>query len=49
MELRGKYQYFTEANMTRLREAGYDKPFTALEDGVTDYVQGYLHAADRYR
>ncbi|EKV27091.1 ADP-L-glycero-D-manno-heptose-6-epimerase [Caenispirillum salinarum AK4] len=49
VELRGKYQYFTQADVTRLRDAGYDKPFTSLEDGVTDYVQGFLHAADRYK
>lgn len=38
MNIRDKYQYFTEANMTKLREAGYDEPFTSLEDGVKDYV-----------
>ena len=35
-DIRDKYQYFTEANMTKLREAGYDKEFTSLEDGVMD-------------
>jgi ADP-L-glycero-D-manno-heptose 6-epimerase len=40
--LRGKYQYFTEAKTERLRAAGYKKPFTSLEDGVREYVQGYL-------
>ncbi len=48
-ELRGKYQYFTEARMDRLRQAGYDKPFTALEHGVATYVRDYLAAADHYR
>jgi ADP-L-glycero-D-manno-heptose 6-epimerase len=49
MEIRDKYQYFTEARMERLRAAGYDKPATSLEDGVRDYVQAYLTAADPYR
>jgi len=41
-DIRDKYQYFTEANMSKLRTAGYDKPFTSLEDGVEDYVRNYL-------
>ena len=41
-DIRDKYQYFTEADMSKLIAAGYDKPFTSLEDGVTDYVQHYL-------
>jgi ADP-L-glycero-D-manno-heptose 6-epimerase len=40
--LRGKYQYFTQASMTKMRAAGYTKPFTSLEDGIRDYVQNYL-------
>jgi ADP-L-glycero-D-manno-heptose 6-epimerase len=48
-EMRDTYQYFTEARMQRLRAAGYDKPATSLEDGVRDYVQTYLAAADPYR
>jgi ADP-L-glycero-D-manno-heptose 6-epimerase len=40
--LRGKYQYFTEAKMNKLRDAGYTKPFHSLEDGVADYVEAYL-------
>lgn len=40
--LRGKYQYFTQAETTKLRRAGYDRPFTSLEDGVADYVQTHL-------
>lgn len=47
--LRGKYQYFTEARMERLRAVGYAKPFTSLEDGVADYVRGYLATDDPYR
>jgi len=46
--LRGKYQYFTEAKMARLRGAGYGTPFFSLEDGVADYVRQYLAATDRY-
>lgn len=41
-DIREKYQYFTEANMNKLRSIGYDADFTSLEDGVKDYVQGYL-------
>jgi len=40
--LRGKYQYFTQAQMARMRAAGYSAPFTPLEDGVKEYVTGYL-------
>jgi ADP-L-glycero-D-manno-heptose 6-epimerase len=42
--LQGKYQYHTQADLTKLRAAGYDAGFTALEDGVTEYVQNYLMA-----
>lgn len=41
-DIRDKYQYFTEASMTKLRSIGYDKAFISLEDGVRDYVQNYL-------
>ena len=41
-DIRDKYQYFTEANMNKLRAAGYDKPFSTLEEGVQDYVANYL-------
>ena len=47
--IRDKYQYFTEARMDRLRGAGYDKPFTPLEDGIADYVARYLSQPDPYR
>ncbi|MBT4907403.1 MAG: hypothetical protein HON62_11015 [Rhodospirillaceae bacterium] len=46
--IRGQYQYFTEAGMDRLRDAGYDQPFTSLEDGVRSYVQDYLATNDPY-
>lgn len=41
-DLRDKYQYFTEANMSKLRRAGYTEPFATLEEGIADYVQHYL-------
>jgi len=46
--IRDKYQYFTEAKMVRLRAAGYDKPFTELEDGVGRYVRDFLSQPDPY-
>ena len=47
-DLQGKYQYFTEAVMIKLRAAGYLQAFKSLEDGVKDYVQNYLMQADPY-
>jgi len=47
--LRGKYQYYTCARMDRLREAGYDRPSTSLEDGVGRYVTCFLAQPDPYR
>jgi ADP-L-glycero-D-manno-heptose 6-epimerase len=47
--IRDRYQYFTEARMARLRAAGYDRPFTTLEDGVRRYLRDYLASADPYR
>lgn len=44
--LQGKYQYFTEAPMAKLLAAGYQRPFTSLEDGVRDYVASYLAAPE---
>lgn len=46
--LRDKYQYFTQAKMDRLRAAGYDKPFTTLEEGVRRYVQDFLSQEDPF-
>ena len=46
--LRGKYQYFTEAKMDKLRQAGYSKPFYSLEDGVENYVKEYLMKDEVY-
>ena len=42
IDIRDKYQYFTEANMAKLKSIGYDKPFCTLEEGVEDYVKNYL-------
>jgi len=47
--LRPNYQYFTKAEMSRLQQAGYTKPATALEDAVRIYVQDFLMKPDRYR
>lgn len=47
-ELRGKYQYYTQADLSRLRAAGYKAPMTSLEEGVRQYVQEYLNAEDSY-
>jgi ADP-L-glycero-D-manno-heptose 6-epimerase len=48
-DIREKYQYFTEARMERLRDAGFDRPFTSLEDGAIRYVQEFLATSDPYR
>ncbi len=48
-EIRDRYQYFTEADMRKLRAAGYDRPFASVEDGVADYVERYLATDDPYR
>lgn len=42
VDIRDKYQYFTEAKMEKLRAAGYNAPFYSLEEGVADYVRNYL-------
>ncbi len=47
-DIRDKYQYFTEANMQKLRAAGYALPFYTLEAGVDDYVRNYLRTAHYY-
>jgi ADP-L-glycero-D-manno-heptose 6-epimerase len=41
-DIRDKYQYFTEADMQKLRSIGFSKPFHSLEEGVEDYVKNYL-------
>lgn len=47
-DIRDKYQYFTEANMEKLKSVGYDKSFSTLEEGVSDYVKNYLIPNKRY-
>jgi len=41
-DIRDKYQYFTEAKMEKLRSTGYTRPFYSLEEGIEEYVQGFL-------
>ncbi len=49
IEIRDKYQYFTQAEMSKLRGAGYNAPFTELEAGVDEYVKGFLSSEDGYK
>ena len=46
--IREHYQYFTKANITRLRDAGYNKKFTSLEEGVSQYISNFLETTDPY-
>jgi ADP-L-glycero-D-manno-heptose 6-epimerase len=46
--IRPNYQYYTEADLSKLRAAGYDREITSLEDGIDDYVSNYLHTDDPY-
>ena len=48
LDIRDKYQYFTEANMDKLRAAGYKDAFYSLEEGVGDYVRNYLAGGEYY-
>jgi ADP-L-glycero-D-manno-heptose 6-epimerase len=47
-DLKGKYQYFTEAKIKKLKDAGYTKPFLTIEEGVKDYAINYLTKSDAY-
>jgi len=47
-DIRDKYQYFTEANMAKLKSIGFTQEFTSLEDGVEDYVKNYLSSNSYY-
>jgi ADP-L-glycero-D-manno-heptose 6-epimerase len=47
--IRDSYQYFTQSDVDRLRSAGYNGGFTALEDAVETYVKGFLDRPDRFR
>ena len=46
--LRGKYQDFTQADISKIRNAGYKKPITDISDAVTDYISNYLNTPDPY-
>lgn len=41
-DIRGKYQYFTQANLSKIRNAGYDKKIMDVNQGVNDYIKNYL-------
>ena len=41
-DIRDKYQYYTQANMDKLKAIGFTRPFTPLEEGIDDYVKNYL-------
>ena len=47
-DIRDKYQYFTEANMEKLKSIGYSIPFHTLEEGISDYVKNYLSTEKYY-
>jgi len=47
-DIRDKYQYYTEANMSKLKSAGYAREFTSLEVGIEDYVTNYLNNKTYY-
>ena len=47
-DIRDKYQYFTEADMGKLRSIGYAQPFRSLEEGIADYVSTYLKPEYRF-
>jgi ADP-L-glycero-D-manno-heptose 6-epimerase len=47
-DIRDKYQYFTEADMQKLRDAGYTESFYSLEEGVSDYVKNFLIGSNYY-
>jgi len=49
VEIRDRYQYFTQADMSRFKAAGFDQAPTEMEDGVRDYVTRYLMTEDPYR
>ena len=48
IDIRDTYQYYTEANMSKLKSIGYSKPFHSLEEGTADYVQNYLMEELKY-
>ncbi len=48
-DIRNTYQYYTEADMEKLKAAGYDESFYSLEDGIDDYVSNYLISNSNYQ
>jgi len=48
LDIRDKYQYFTEARMEKLRKAGYNREFQSLEQGINDYVRNFLVKSKYY-
>ncbi len=48
-DIKHQYQYYTTAEMTKLKNVGYNIPFTSLEDGIKDYVQNYLLSDNIYK
>jgi len=47
--IRDRYQYFTQADMTKLKACGYSEPFLSIEDGIADYVNAHLGRPNQYR
>ena len=47
-DIRDTYQYFTEADMSKLKSIGYDRPFASLEAAIEDYVHHYLNSGQRW-
>ena len=47
-DLKGKYQYYTQANVDKIKSIGFQKDFRNLKEGVTDYLENYLLTSDRY-
>jgi len=47
-DIRDTYQYFTEADMSKLKSIGYDRPFASLEKAIEDYVHHYLNSGKRW-
>jgi len=47
-DIREKYQYFTEADMNKLKSIGYDKAFRSLEEGISEYIKTYLSKQKYY-
>ena len=49
LAIREKYQYFTQADISKLRSNGFESEFKTVEEGVTEYVQGFLGSDDPYK